>query len=77
VTGGIASVNFSKELSLNHPGGSAAELNTVYSIVNTLTFNFPVINQVQILIDGKKMKTLKGHIDISSPLKGERDFVTG
>ncbi len=77
VTGGIASVNFSKELSLNHPGGSAAELHTVYSIVNTLTFNFHEINEVQILINGKKEETLKGHIDISLPLKGEQEFVKG
>ncbi len=77
VTRGIAFVNFSKELSLNHPGGSAAELHTVYSIVNTLTFNFPEIKEVQILINGKKEETLKGHIDISSPLKGEQEFVKG
>lgn len=74
VAGGIASVNFSKELSLNHPGGSAAELHTVYSIVNTLTFNFPEIKEVQILINGKKEETLKGHIDIFLPLKGEKEF---
>jgi germination protein M len=73
----IATVNFSKELSLNHPGGSAAELSTVYSIVNSLTFNLPEIEKVQILINGEKTKTLKGHIDIFTPLKGEKEFVKG
>src|SRR5262245_51398348 len=36
---GIAYVDFSGELVSGHQGGSTGEINTVYSIVNTLTFN--------------------------------------
>ncbi len=74
---GIAYVDFSKELYTRHPGGSAAELQTVYSIVNSIVFNFPEIRGVQILIEGKRRPTLVGHIDISLPLKGDRGFIKG
>lgn len=74
---GIVFLNFSKELSENHPGGSSAELQTIYSIVNTATLNFPDIKKAQILIEGKKTKTLAGHIDISFPLGPDKGFIKG
>lgn len=74
---GIAYVDFSKELSTRHTGGSSAELQTVYSIVDSIVFNFSEIKGVQILIEGKKEGTLAGHIDISLPLKGDKAFING
>ncbi len=74
---GIAFLNFSKELSEKHPGGSYAELQTIYSIVNTVTLNFLEIKKVQLLIEGKKLKTLAGHIDISFPLGPDKDLIKG
>ena len=65
---GIAYVDFSGELVTGHQGGSTGEINTVYSIVNTLTFNLPQIKKVQILVDDHSMDTLKGHVDLSRPL---------
>src|SRR5262249_53056040 len=65
---GIAYVDFSGELVSGHQGGSTGEINTVYSIVNTLTFNLPQIKKVQILVDDHSMETLKGHVDLSRPL---------
>jgi spore germination protein GerM len=64
---GIAYVNFSRELVVNHVKGAAAETMMVYSIVNTLT-GIPGINAVQILVEGVKIKSIDGHIDISKPL---------
>ncbi len=72
---GIAYVDFSKELVEGHPGGSSAEIQTVYSIVNSIVFNFPEVKKVQILIEGRRRETLAGHIDISLPLKGERRLI--
>ena len=72
---GIAYVDFSSELASNHPGGTDGEISTVYSIVNTLTLNFPQIKKVQILVDGKAVDTLKGHIDLSRPLVQDLSFV--
>lgn len=64
----ICYVDFSKELQKNHWGGSAGEYMTVYSIVKTLC-QFSSINKVQILIEGNKVTTLAGHIDISKPME--------
>ena len=73
----VAFLNFSKEISERHPGGSSAELQTIYSIVNTVTLNFPDIKKVQLLIEGKKVNTLAGHIDISFPLSQDKDLIKG
>jgi germination protein M len=66
---GIAYVDFSGEIVSNHQGGSAGEMVTVYSIVNTLSTNFPQIHGVQILVDDRSVDTLNGHLDLSRPLK--------
>ena len=68
-------LDFSSPLSLDHPGGSSAELMTVYSIVNTVVLNNRGIGKVWILIDGKKIETLAGHIDCSVPLVANREFI--
>jgi spore germination protein GerM len=65
---GDAFVDFSPEIAKNHPGGSLDELLTVYAIVNTITVNLPAITRVQILIDGKEVDTLAGHVDLRRPL---------
>jgi spore germination protein GerM len=65
---GDAYVDFSPELSSKHPGGSLSELLTVYAIVDTLTVNLPAIVRVQILVDGKEVDTLAGHVDLRRPL---------
>lgn len=60
--------DFSHELRDNHPGGSFAEQMTVFSIVNTLTTDFPNVRKVQILIEGAPAETLAGHLDIGRAL---------
>jgi spore germination protein GerM len=64
---GTAYVNFSRELQSEYPGGAWTETLTIYSLVNTLTEDFPEIKQVQILIEGSAVDTLAGHIDTSRP----------
>jgi hypothetical protein len=59
---GVAYVDFSDPLSTNHPGGMLNEQATVYSIVNSLTYNLPEIRQVKILIGGAERETLAGHL---------------
>ncbi len=65
---GQAFVDFGPELRAAHPGGSLYELFTVYSIVSTLTVNLPALASVQILIDGREVDTLAGHVDLRRPL---------
>lgn len=63
----IAYVNFSEELITNHFGGSTKELLTINSIVKTLT-QFSQIEKVQILINGKKGKSISGHLLLNHPI---------
>ena len=72
---GTAYADFSPELGAKIHGGSMVEINTVYSIVNTLTLNFPSIKRVQILVDGRMLETLNGHLDLSRPLKQDLSLV--
>jgi len=65
---GIAKVSFNRALVKGHPGGSSAELMTVYSVVNSLTLNFPEIKRVQILVEGKEIETITGHLSLKKPL---------
>jgi hypothetical protein len=65
---GDAYVDFGPEMVTAHPGGTLNELLTIYSIVNALTVNLPGIRLVQILIDGKEVETLAGHVDLRQPL---------
>ena len=72
---GVARVNFNPALSKDHPGGSSAEMMTVYSIVNSLALNFPQIKRVQILIDGKPIETIAGHLSLKQPVPPKPDLI--
>jgi spore germination protein GerM len=66
--GGDAYVDFSREIASGHTGGTADELLTIYTIVNALTENLPAVTGVQLLVDGKEVDTLAGHVDLRNPL---------
>jgi hypothetical protein len=65
---GDAYVDLSREARSAHPGGTVNELLTVYTIVNALTANLPAVTAVQLLVDGKEVDTLAGHVDLRRPL---------
>jgi spore germination protein GerM len=72
---GEAFVDMSGDVRTKHPGGALDELFTVYTIVNVLTVNLPAIQRVQILIDGKEVDTLAGHVDLRHPLQKQLKWV--
>ncbi|SFF99333.1 Sporulation and spore germination [Desulfotomaculum arcticum] len=72
---GLCTINLSEELITEHSGGSAAENMTVYSLVNTLS-QFQSIESVQILVEGKIVPTIAGHLDVSSPLERDPEIVS-
>jgi sporulation and spore germination protein len=74
---GTAYVDFSKEAAQKHPGGSKGELLSVYSVVNSLTANFPAVKRVQILVDDRQVPTLAGHVDLTRPLSADMTFLVG
>jgi germination protein M len=58
-----------------HPGGSLNELLTVYAIVNAITVNLPDVQEVQLLIDGREVDTLAGHVDLRQPLRKNESLI--
>ena len=68
VNGEVAQIDFGRELRDALPSGSSAEMAAVYSIVDTVSTNFPKIKAVQFLIEGAPVEELKGHVDLSAPL---------
>jgi spore germination protein GerM len=72
---GDAFVDLSSDARTKHTGGALDELFAVYAIVNALTTNLPAITRVQILIDGKEVDTLAGHVDLRHPLQKNLKWV--
>jgi spore germination protein GerM len=64
----LAILDFDAAFVDGHPGGSQGELLTVYALANSIAVNFPHLRQIQILINGEKVDTLKGHVDLRRPL---------
>jgi hypothetical protein len=72
---GIATVSFSPGLIERHPGGSASEMATVYSLTNTLAANIPIVKRVRILVNNGAVKSIKGHIDAGQPFVPKKDLM--
>ena len=73
---GEAFADFSIELARAHPGGSLTETLTIYTLVDALTVNLPAITAVQVLVDGKELETLAGHVDLRRPLVQNLSWVS-
>ncbi|MBR1647405.1 MAG: GerMN domain-containing protein [Selenomonadaceae bacterium] len=74
VENGLATVDLDGAMLKTMVGGSTGEEFLVGSIVDTLT-SFPEITQVKFLVDGKEVETLKGHMDLSTPLERMSDLL--
>ena len=72
---GVACVSLSGELASGLPGGSRAELLTVYSIVNTIVTNFPTVSRVQLMVNDQLTSSLAGHVDLSRALPPDMTLV--
>jgi len=72
---GLLVVDFSKEFTELHPGGSSSEIMTVYSIVNTLTMNIKDVKMVRLLQEGRTLNTIAGHIDCNKVFYPETDLI--
>lgn len=70
----ILYADFTEEITLNHKGGTTGEYLTVYSIVNTVFYNFPEIKGVKLLVDGKERETLTGHIYTGGIITADTDY---
>jgi len=72
---GEAFIDLSREIVAGHSGGSTNELLTIYTLVDTLCANLPAIHSVQLLVEGKQVETLAGHVDLRHPLENNMALV--
>jgi spore germination protein GerM len=72
---GVAWVDLSSEATSNFPGGSRAEMLTVYSVVNTIVTNFPAVSRVRVVVNDQAVTSLGGHVDLSRPLPPDMTLV--
>ena len=68
-------LDFNDLLSDSFPGGTTAELEFIYFMVDNLCFNFSEIKKVKFLIGGNESKTLAGHIDLEKPFYPNFDWL--
>jgi ABC-type antimicrobial peptide transport system permease subunit len=60
-------LDFNEPLASAFPGGTSAELEFIYFIVDNICYNFREIKKVKFLIGGNESKTLAGHLDLERP----------
>ena len=65
--GELATIDLNRAFADTLPSGSSAEMMAVYSIVDTVTVNFPQIIKVKLNVEGEQSLQLK-HLDLSEPL---------
>lgn len=64
-SGQLAVINLRGTFADHHPSGIEPEMLTINSIIGTLYANFPRIQQVRFLVDGRPRDTLNGHADLT------------
>jgi hypothetical protein len=70
-----AYVSFNKSFVKNHPKGSTSEMATIYSLTNTLTANLPDLKEVTLLVDGKELSSIGGHVDTRHSFTANKDLL--
>ena len=70
IEGDMAIIDFNHNFSDAMISGSSAEMLAVYSVVNTVTVNFPHIVRVKLNVDGNSGVIL-AHLDLSDPLTAD------
>jgi hypothetical protein len=70
-----AYVDLGGAIATGQTGGSLDEALTVYAIVNAVVTNLPDITGVQMLVDGKEVDSLAGHVDLRAPLGKAADWI--
>lgn len=72
---GTLLVSFSKNLAKAYQGSSASEMATIYSLTNSITQNIPNIKKVKILIEGKELSSIKGHISTRKAFSPDLELI--
>lgn len=70
----VALVDLNAAFKENHWGGTAGEIHTLYSIVNSLAKNVGVV-EVQFTIEGEIQESIFGHLETLEPIAPSFDLV--
>lgn len=70
---GVCFVNLSQEFKSRHTGGSAGEMMTIYSIVNSLT-ELESVDKVQFLVEGQKLEVFI-HMIFNEPFVRDPELI--
>ncbi len=62
-------LDFNRELAQYHPGGSSSELLSVHALTNSIAAHMPEFTQFEFWIEGNRVESLKGHVDLSRPVR--------
>jgi spore germination protein GerM len=71
---GILYLDLSREFSKNCKSGITSENLAVYSIVDTIFYNFPWVKGVRFLIDGAEKQDMAGNISLEEVFKPDMDL---
>ena len=63
---GTAYVDLSSDILSDFEPGIQSETLAIYSVVNSIAVNIPLVKRVQFLIQGQEVETLDGHADLTS-----------
>lgn len=74
---GVAWLDFTADLREEMGGGSMEEILAVYAIVDSVVINIVEIDRVGILINGRPVATLNGHLDLRRPLAPDYSLILG
>ena len=74
---GVAYLDFSAELREEMGGGSMEEILAVYAIVDSVVINIVEVDRVGILVNGRPVATLNGHLDLRRPLAPDYSLILG
>ena len=74
---GTAYLDFSSALTEGVGGGSMTELLTVYAIVDSVALGVREVKRVAILVNGRPLETMNGHLDLRRPLKPNPRLILG
>ena len=68
-------LDFNRELTQYHPGGSSSELLSVHALTNSIAAHMPEFTQFEFWIEGNRVESLKGHVDLSRPVRLDSSWV--
>ena len=74
---GTAYLDFSSGLTEGIKGGSMSEILTVYAIIDSVALGVREVNRVGILVNGRPLETMNGHLDLRRPLKPNPRLILG